>query len=50
MTTTANIATRLENILGVKSIFGADEELREYAVDGVVPKAIAKPKSSAEVV
>jgi glycolate oxidase FAD binding subunit len=50
MTTTAKIATRLESILGAKIIFGAEEELRDYAVDGVVPKAVVKPKSSAEVV
>jgi glycolate oxidase FAD binding subunit len=50
MSATTNLATRLENILGANHIVSAEEELREYAVDGVVPAAIARPASQEHVV
>ncbi len=50
MSATTNIATRLENILGANRVVAAEEELREYAVDGVVPSAIARPTSQEQVV
>jgi glycolate oxidase FAD binding subunit len=47
---TTSVAARLEGVLGANRIGAGDEELREFAVDGVVPKAIVRPTSSAEVV
>ena len=49
MSVTTNIVARLESILGTNSIVAAEEELREYAVDGVVPSAIARPTSHEQV-
>ncbi len=50
MSAITNIATRLENVLGASRIVCTEEELREYAVDGIVPAAIARPASQPEVV
>jgi glycolate oxidase FAD binding subunit len=50
MSATTNLAIRLESILGAHCIVAAEEELREYAVDGVVPSAIARPTSQEQVV
>ncbi len=50
MSATTNIATRLESILGANRIVAAEEELREYAVDGSVPSAIVRPTSQEQVV
>jgi glycolate oxidase FAD binding subunit len=43
------LAPRLEGLLGSANVVSTPEELRRYAVDGVVPSAIAKPNSAAEV-
>lgn len=50
MSTTTNIASRLESCLGTSRVIQHEEELREYAVDGVIPGAIVRPANSAEVV
>ena len=50
MSTTTNIASRLERCLGTSRVIQHEEELREYAVDGVIPGAIVRPANSAEVV
>lgn len=49
MSTTTNIAARLESVLGAGRIIASEEELREYAVDGVMPGAIVQPASASEV-
>jgi glycolate oxidase FAD binding subunit len=50
MTTTANLAARLEGLLGVhRVIVAAQSELLEYAIDGMVPAAIVRPNSAPEV-
>jgi len=48
MTTTANLATRLEGILGAHRVVADEAELREYAIDGMVPGAIVRPASAQE--
>ena len=48
MTATANLATRLESVLGAHRIIAAETELREYAIDGLVPGAIVRPASAQE--
>ena len=50
MTATANLATRLESVLGAHRIIAAEAERREYAVDGMVPGAIVRPASAQEAV
>jgi glycolate oxidase FAD binding subunit len=50
MSATINIGARLENLLGASRVILHDEELREYAVDGVMPGAIVQPTSAAEIV
>ena len=50
MTATANLATRLESVLGAHRVVAAEAELREYAVDGMVPGAIVRPASAQEAV
>ena len=47
---TTSITARLETLLGASRIITVEEELREYAVDGVVPSAIVRPTSPEEVV
>src|SRR6202049_2128861 len=49
-TTTTNIAARLESVIGAARVNGSSESCAKFAVDGVVPSAIARPTSSAEVV
>jgi len=50
MTTTANLAARLEGLLGVhRVIVAAESELLDYAIDGLVPAAIVRPHSAPEV-
>ncbi len=49
MSTITNIGERLERVLGAGRIIASEEELREYAVDGVVPGAIVRPASAEEV-
>jgi glycolate oxidase FAD binding subunit len=46
---TATLAPRLEELLGSANVVSTPEELRRYAVDGVVPSAITKPGSATEV-
>ncbi len=48
MTTAANLATRLEAILGAHCVVAAEAELREYAIDEMVPGAIVRPASAQE--
>jgi glycolate oxidase FAD binding subunit len=48
MTATANLATRLESVLGAHRVVAAEPELREYAIDGMVPGAIVRPASAQE--
>jgi glycolate oxidase FAD binding subunit len=50
MSTTTNLGARLESLLGTSRVVLHDEELREYAADGVMPEAIVRPASAAEVV
>ena len=49
MTATANLAARLENLFGAHRVVAAESELREYAIDGMVPGAIVRPASALEV-
>jgi len=48
MTATPNLAARLEGILGAHRIIAAEAELREYAIDGMVPGVIVRPASAQE--
>lgn len=48
MNATANLASRLESVLGAHRIIAAETELREYAIDGMVPSAIVRPASAQE--
>ena len=50
MSVTTNIGARLEAVLGDNRVILQEEELRDYAADGVVPGAIVQPASAAEVV
>ncbi len=50
MSPTTDIISRLETVVGPGRVVTAEEELREYAVDGVVPGAIVRPTSQEEVV
>jgi glycolate oxidase FAD binding subunit len=49
MIATAALTPRLEGLLGSAKVVSTPEELHRYAVDGVVPSVIAKPKFAAEV-
>lgn len=48
MSTTANLATRLEATIGKHRVVSAEEELAEYAVDGLAPGAIVRPTTGEE--
>ena len=48
MTATANLATRLESVLGAHRVVASEAELCEYAIDGMVPGAIVRPTSAQE--
>src|SRR5208283_2608899 len=48
MTATPNLAARLEGILGAHRVVAAEAELREYAINGIVPRAIVRPASAQE--
>jgi len=48
MTATANLATRIESVLGAHRVIAAETELREYSIDGMVPSAIVRPASAQE--
>jgi len=49
MTATANFASRLESALGVSQVIADPAVCAEYAVDEIVPAAIAKPTSAEQV-
>jgi glycolate oxidase FAD binding subunit len=49
MTTTADLATRLESVVEATRVSAGEAELREYAVDEVLPAAIVKAESAEEV-
>lgn len=49
MTTSANLASRLADLIGQHRVVAAESELLEYAIDGVVPAAIVRPNSAPEV-
>ena len=49
-TATTNVAARLEAVIGADRVNGRSESCTKFAVDGVVPSAVVRPASSAEVV
>ena len=49
-TTTTNVAARLEILVGADRVNSTSESCAKFAVDGVIPSAVARPASSAEVV
>ena len=49
-TTATNVAARLETVIGAARVNGSSESCAKFAVDDVVPSAVARPASSAEVV
>lgn len=50
MTATANLAARVAEAVGTQQVMSAPEELVAYAVDGLAPAVIVRPKSAAETV
>ena len=48
--TVTNIAARLETVIGADRVNGSAESCAKFAVDGVVPSAVASPASCAEAV
>lgn len=50
MTATANLAARLESVLGAHRVVAAETELRAYSIDGMVPCAVVRPSSAQEAV
>jgi glycolate oxidase FAD binding subunit len=49
-TTVANVAARLETVIGASRVNGDSKSCSKFTVDGVAPSAVARPASSAEVV
>jgi glycolate dehydrogenase FAD-binding subunit len=49
-TVATNVAARLETVIGAAHVNGSLESCAKFAVDGVVPSAVVRPASSAEVV
>jgi glycolate dehydrogenase FAD-binding subunit len=49
MSVTANLAAKLAEAVGVHHVVSAPEELAAYAIDSLIPAAIARPASAAEV-
>src|ERR1700676_1365046 len=49
-TVATNVAARLETVIGASRVNGSSESCAKFAVDGVVPLAVARPNSPAEVV
>ncbi|MDQ1410758.1 MAG: glycolate oxidase binding subunit, partial [Acidobacteriaceae bacterium] len=49
-TTATNVAARLATVVGAARVDGNSESCAKFAIDGVIPSAIAKPTSSAGVV
>jgi glycolate oxidase FAD binding subunit len=50
MNTTTNVAARLESVIGGDRVNGSAESCEKFAVDDLVPSAVARPASSAEIV
>jgi glycolate oxidase FAD binding subunit len=48
MTAAANLAMRLESVLGAHRVVASEAELCEYAIDGLVPATIVRPTSAQE--
>jgi glycolate oxidase FAD binding subunit len=48
MTVTSDVAALLAGAIGAKRVVTAAEELEAYAVDGLIPSAIARPASAEE--
>jgi glycolate oxidase FAD binding subunit len=48
MTATANLATRLESVLGAHRVVASEAELCEYAIDSLLPGAIVRPATAQE--
>ncbi len=46
---TANLAAKLEGLLGATRVIAAEDSLLSFAVDGVAPAAIIRPASAEEV-
>ena len=46
MTLTANLASRLAEVIGAHNVVSAPEELAAHAVDALVPQMIARPTSA----
>jgi glycolate dehydrogenase FAD-binding subunit len=46
---TANLAVKLQGLLGANCVTAAEEALPSFAVDGISPAAIIQPASAAEV-
>ncbi len=46
---TANLAAKLEGLLGATRVIAAEDSLLSFAVDGVAPAAIIQPASAEEV-
>jgi glycolate oxidase FAD binding subunit len=49
MTLTANLASRLAEVIGAHNVVSAPEELAAHAVDALVPQMIARPESAEQV-
>jgi len=49
MTLTANLASRLAEVIGAHNVVSAPEELAAHAVDALVPQMIARPTSAEQV-
>jgi len=50
MTATADLAARLEGVLGANRVKAEEGELRAYVVDGMTPGAIIRPASAEEAI
>ena len=50
MTLTANLGSRLADVIGAHNVVSAPEELTAHSVDGIVPQVIACPASAEQVV
>jgi glycolate oxidase FAD binding subunit len=50
MSATANVAARLVETIGPKHVVAAAEELEAYAIEGLIPSAIARPAFANEAV
>lgn len=48
MNTAGSLAVRLESLMGNGRVLGSQAEMREYAIDGCAPTAVARPVSAEE--